>query len=130
MTNFKLKLILRNFGLLSFGDEAEDEEEDLANIKFKAKSAHDIGDPTLLAKKLDVSKSKDDQDESSSDSSDEDKVKKRKLDKAEEDAKKEKLDLDSIKSKLKKKSDQDDQKTSKSEPSKPISKLDEAEAKR
>ena len=42
--------------MLSFGDEAEDDQDELETaakvFKPKAKSAHDIGDPTLLAKPL------------------------------------------------------------------------------
>lgn len=50
-----LNLINRNFSLLSFGGEAEEDQEELETVikvlKPKAKSAHDVGDPTLLAKK-------------------------------------------------------------------------------
>ncbi|RNA39462.1 peptidyl-prolyl cis-trans isomerase CWC27 -like protein [Brachionus plicatilis] len=45
---------VKNFGLLSFGEEAEEEEEELESVskdlKVK-KSAHDIGDPLLVSKK-------------------------------------------------------------------------------
>jgi peptidyl-prolyl cis-trans isomerase SDCCAG10 len=42
--------------LLSFGEEAEDDEEEVESVvkvlKLKPKSAHDVGDPNLLSKKV------------------------------------------------------------------------------
>lgn len=87
----KNKKGVKNYALLSFGEEAEDDEEDLENIskefKEKPKSAHDIGDPSLLSKKID-SKPKDDEEKS------EDEI---------EETNTSKVDIESIKSKLKKK---------------------------
>ena len=62
-------------------------------FKTKAKSAHDIGDPSLLAKKLDDLKSDDSSDESSSGSEDN----------AEQrgEVSKKQVNIDAIKSKLK-----------------------------
>ena len=93
----------RNFHLLSFGDEAEDEEQELVTVskefKSKAKSAHDIGDPTLLSKPAKGGQTKS-SDEDSSDDSDEDgrDLKERKIN----DKKSGKLNIETIKSKLKK----------------------------
>lgn len=92
---------VKNFGLLSFGDEAEEDEEELGDVtetlKTKAKSAHDVGDPSLISKQIDKNKNNSDSSSSSSESdgSDSDKEK----------AKKVNVDLESIKSKLQKKSD-------------------------
>lgn len=39
----------RKLNLLSFGEEAEEEEKELANVKTKIKSSHDVlDDPRLL----------------------------------------------------------------------------------
>ena len=47
---------VKNYGLLSFGDEAEEDEIDLNSVvqtlKNKSKSAHDTGDPLLSSKKV------------------------------------------------------------------------------
>jgi len=109
----------RNFGLLSFGDEAEDEEEELESLsaKFKSKSAHDIGDPTLIAKKVietEKIEEKSDTNSSSSDSasSDEEKESRKKKRKTNDEINRniatetKKLDLENIKSKLKKNVDE------------------------
>ena len=121
-------LIWRNFGLLSFGDEAEDEEQELDTLttKFKSKSAHDVGDPTLISKKIieDNDEQSDDDTSSSSSGGDSDadvKRKKRKMnensqkDNAQDKPKEEekKVDLENIKSKLKKSTD--DKKSAKTE---------------
>ncbi|KAI0978408.1 hypothetical protein GJ496_010860 [Pomphorhynchus laevis] len=49
---------IKKFGLLSFGDEAEEDELTLTTlkkkIKIKAKTAHDINDPLLLSEPLSV----------------------------------------------------------------------------
>ena len=96
----------RNYGLLSFGDEAEDDEDELESatqvFKPKAKSAHDVGDPSLLSKPVTESnlnkKNENDSDETSETSeTDEEEQTSRKIDS------KEKIDINSIKSKLSKK---------------------------
>ena len=93
----------RNYGLLSFGDEAEDDEDELETatktLKPKAKSAHDIGDPTLLAKP------NNDESKSGSSTSDESSTDDEKKPKTVES--KEKVNIDSIKSKLSKSSVKD-----------------------
>lgn len=39
----------RKLNLLSFGEEAEEEEKELADVKIKIKSSHDVlDDPRLL----------------------------------------------------------------------------------
>lgn len=105
---------VRNFGLLSFGDEAEEDQEELEDVtvsyKSKPKSAHDVGDPSLVAKKLanEISSNE----TSSSDSGDEKTTKSS-------------VDLDSIKSKLKKRGDKFN--NGQTIPEKPAEKLDEKE---
>lgn len=53
MTN-GIRLICRNFGLLSFGDEAEEDEEETDSYvqknAGKAKSTHDVLDDPKLSK--------------------------------------------------------------------------------
>jgi hypothetical protein len=102
--------------LLSFGEEAEGEEEELESaiqvLKSKPKSAHDIGDPNLLSKKVyetsELSENKNKQHDSSEESESEPETSKK--------AKgNENLDMDSIKAKLKK-SKADDQKNDKQAP--------------
>jgi len=42
-------VIIRKLNLLSFGEEAEEEEKELAVVKQKIKSSHDVlNDPRLL----------------------------------------------------------------------------------
>lgn len=42
-------MIIRKLNLLSFGEEAEEEEKELAVVKQKIKSSHDVlNDPRLL----------------------------------------------------------------------------------
>lgn len=42
-------MIFRKLNLLSFGEEAEEEEKELAVVKQKIKSSHDVlNDPRLL----------------------------------------------------------------------------------
>lgn len=42
-------VLFRKLNLLSFGEEAEEEEKELANVKTKIKSSHDVlDDPRLL----------------------------------------------------------------------------------
>lgn len=42
-------IICRKLNLLSFGEEAEEEEKELAAVKIKIKSSHDVlDDPRLL----------------------------------------------------------------------------------
>jgi peptidyl-prolyl cis-trans isomerase SDCCAG10 len=101
---------VKNFGLLSFGDEAEDQEEELEtlSVKFKSKSAHDINDPYLISKEESESESEYES-ESESDEPKRKKLQKRKdLNTNEYEAKS--VDLDNIRSKLSKRSvnDNDD----------------------
>lgn len=92
---------VKNFGLLSFGDEAEEDEEELDDPTFrKAKSAHDVGDPTLLSKKLDEKNVK--YSNSSNNSSDSDSGNEGNN----QAASKKSVDLNEIKAKLKKKEDE------------------------
>jgi hypothetical protein len=90
---------------LSFGGEAEDDEEELESavqvLKSKHKSAHDIGDPNLLSKKVyeasELSnRQKTNESESESESSDGNEIPEKKL------KPNESLDMSSIKAKLKK----------------------------
>ncbi|CAF0976799.1 unnamed protein product [Brachionus calyciflorus] len=106
----KQKKGVKNYGLLSFGEEAEEEEEELESVskdlKVK-KSAHDIGDPRLLSKKViedDDFKKKRKNESSSSDDSD---VEKALSPKPKSDLK-QSVNLESIKSKLKKKDEKSD----------------------
>lgn len=47
--NSLIFLIYRKLNLLSFGEEAEEEEKELAVVKAKIKSSHDVlDDPRLL----------------------------------------------------------------------------------
>lgn len=46
---FFINLSCRKLNLLSFGEEAEEEEKELASVKQKIKSSHDVlDDPRLL----------------------------------------------------------------------------------
>lgn len=88
----------RNYGLLSFGDEAVDDEDELEHVtkelKPKAKSAHDVGDPTLLSKQInELNKSVSGSSSDESSSGEETTTKKPET----------KVNIDSIKSKLSKK---------------------------
>lgn len=86
------------------------------STKFKSKSAHDIGDPTLLAKKVieteKIEEKSDTNSSSDSASSDEEKESKKKKRKTNDDINRsivtetKKLDLENIKSKLKKNVDE------------------------
>lgn len=50
-------LIYRKLNLLSFGEEAEEEEKELAAVKTKIKSSHDVlDDPRLLKEDTSTSK--------------------------------------------------------------------------
>lgn len=93
---------VKNFGLLSFGDEAEEDEEIIEdvteNYKSKSKSAHDIGDPSLLSNKLEKPEKNSSSSGSSESESDEEQMVSEKKSSAS-------IDLDSIKSKLKKKNE-------------------------
>lgn len=106
----KQKKAVKNYGLLSFGEEAEEEEEELENVtkdlKVK-KSAHDIGDPRLISKKV-IEDEENIKRKEDSTSSDDDEISKKRSDKKTIVGKKS-VDIESIKSKLKKKDDKDDQ---------------------
>lgn len=46
---FLLNSLCRKLNLLSFGEEAEEDEKELASVKQKIKSSHDVlNDPRLL----------------------------------------------------------------------------------
>ena len=104
--------------MLSFGEEAEEEEEELESIskdlKVK-KSAHDIGDPRLAPKKAEEIINK---------SAEESSIKKKEF---EEQKIENNVNIEEIKSKLKKK----DEKVEKFEkPKELVPKLDEREQKK
>lgn len=104
------------------------------STKFKSKSAHDIGDPTLIAKKVIESEKNDGKNrfsESSSSSSDDEEDESSKKRRKTNDAashniltETKKLDLENIKSKLKKNTDESKKSTKEETP-----KLDEKELK-
>ena len=116
----------RNFGLLSFGDEAEEEEEELESVsktlKSKPKSAHDIGDPSLLSKKV-VEEDKSGRRSDSSDESGSESEEKR----GAVEKKPEAVKIDEIKSKLERKAAEMASKSSSSQKAdkKPISEEDQ-----
>lgn len=76
--------IYRNFKLLSFGEEAEEDEEESTreNVKFvgKGKSTHDVLDDPKLSKQIDEM---DENDDAEIDSEDEEAVKAQKLEQLE-----------------------------------------------
>jgi len=105
----------KDYKLLSFGEEAEDDEEDLnrateKNAKGKSKSAHDLTDDPKLSSAAPVQK------KSASDDSDSSDVSGDEYSKEEHDAKRHAEEVESIRNKLKRK--KDDKKEAVEKPSK------------